>query len=278
MPYKTILVHVDLSPHAPARIRLAAALAQSEAAHLIGAAMTGISRFVYPNNPSDLARTVIAGYVDTLYQQADQALAQFEAVAGSAGVSSCEPRLVGDDPEGGLVQLSRFCDLLVLSQTDPASPVTGAARDLPEYVMLSIVRPVLLVPYARDYTGLNGSALVAWNGSLEATRAVDHALPLLRRASQVVVAHFDEGGSGGALAAQSPELLAWLGRHGIKAELHEQTTGNDSGDALLSLAAERQSALIVMGGYGHTRLRELMLGGATRTMLARMTTPVLMSH
>jgi nucleotide-binding universal stress UspA family protein len=277
VPYKTILVHADLSPHAPARIRLAGALAQSEGAHLIGAAMTGISRFVYPNNPSDLARTIIAGYADTLYQQADQALAQFEAVARSAGARSCEPRLVGDDPEGGLVQLSRFCDLLVLSQTDPASPVTGAVRDLPEYVMLSVVRPVLLLPYARDYTGLDGSAMVAWNGSPEATRAVEHALPLLLRASQVVVAHFDEGRDG-ALSAQSPELLAWLGRHGVKAEWHEQKTGNDSGNALLSLAAQRQSALIVMGGYGHTRFHELMLGGATRTMLAHMTMPVLMSH
>lgn len=277
MPYKTILVHADLSPHAPARIRLAAALAQTEGAHLIGAAMTGISRFVYPNNPSDLARTVIAGYADSLYLQAEHALEQFESIARAAGASSCEPRLVADDPEGGLVQLSRFCDLLVLSQTDPESPITGAVRDLPEYVMLNVVRPVLLAPYARDNPSVVGAALVAWNGSAEATRAVEHALPLLHRATWVLVAHFDEGKSA-QLAPQSPELLAWLGRHGISAQLHEDHSGNDAGEALLSLAARHQAALTVMGGYGHARFRELMVGGATRTMLAHMTTPVLMSH
>jgi nucleotide-binding universal stress UspA family protein len=277
MSYKTILVHADLSVHAPARIRLAAALAQSEDAHLIGAAMTGISRFVYPRSPSDLARTVIAGYADRLDQHANRALEQFDAEAGAAGVCSSERRLVADDPEGGLVSLSRFCDLLVLSQTDPASAVTGAVRDLPEYVMLNAPRPVLLVPYGSEYTRLDGNVLVAWNGSMEAARAVSSALPLLRRAARVVVAQFDAGEQGD-LQPQSPDLLAWLARHGIMAELHEQRTGNDTGEALLALAADQQANLIVMGGYGHTRFRELMLGGMTRTMLEKMTRPVLMSH
>lgn len=277
MAYKTIIVHADLSTHAPARIRLAAALARSEGAHLIGAAMTGLSRFVYPDNPSELARTVIAGFADTLYADAASALAQFETLARSAGVASFEPRLVSDDPEGGLVQLSRFCDLLVLSQTDPLTRVAGAVRDLPEYVMLGVARPVLLVPYARDDASVAGSALVAWNGSPEATRAVGHALPLLRRAAHVVVASFDEDGAA-AQTAQSPELLAWLSRHGVKAELHEHTTTDGAGSALLSLAQKQKASLIVMGGYGHTRFRELMLGGATRTILAHTTTPVLMSH
>lgn len=277
MPYKTILVHADLSLHAPSRIRLAARLAQAEGAHLIGAAMTGISRFVYAPGAGDLARTVIAGYADTLCQQAGQALAQFESVARAAGAPSCEPRLIADDPEGGLVALSRFCDLLVLSQTDPASAVAGAVRDLPEYVMLNVPRPVLLVPYAGEYAGIDGRLLIAWNGSMEAARAVSHALPLLRRAARVVVAHFSPD-QAGELAPQLPELLAWLGRHGVVAELHEQRTGNDTGEALLSLAADQQSDLIVMGGYGHTRFRELMLGGMTRTMLEKMTRPLLMSH
>jgi nucleotide-binding universal stress UspA family protein len=277
MSYKTILVHADLSPHAPARIRLAAALAQAEGAHLVGAAMTGVSRFVYPSNPSELARTAIAGFVNTLSQQASEALDQFEAIARAAGAGSFEARLVADDPEGGLVRLSRFCDLLVLSQTDPASPVTAAVRDLPEYVMLNSARPVLLLPYARDFPSLHGNALVAWNGSLEAARAVGGALPLLRRAADVVVAHFDEA-KPGELAADANDLLAWLARQGVRAALHEQPAGNDAGHALLSLAAQRQCELIVMGGYGHTRFRELMLGGVTRTMLAQTSTPVLMSH
>lgn len=277
MPYKTILVHADLSPHAAARIRLAASVALAEDAHLVGAAMTGISRFVYPNNASDLARTVIAGHVEALYEHANQALVQFESVARAAGVRSVEARLVSDDPEGGLVQLSRFCDLLVVSQTDPASNVTGAVRDLPEYVMLNVARPVLMVPYAREYTSISGPAIIAWDGSREASRAVSSALPLLLRTSPVVVAHF-EPGEADQSEPQSLELLAWLGRFGIKATLVERPGGIDGGSALLALATERQAGLVVMGGYGHTRFRELFLGGVTNTMLKRMTMPVLMSH
>lgn len=277
MAYKTILVHADLSPHAPARIRLAARLAQAEQAHLVGAAMTGISRFVYAPGAGELARSVVAGYADALVQQAGQALAQFQSVAALAGAPSCEPRLVADDPEGGLVSLARFCDLLVLSQTDPASAVTGAVRDLPEYVMLNSPRPVLMAPYAGEYTRLDGTVVVAWNGRIEAARAVSQALPVLQRAARVIVVHFDTGEPADP-PAQSPELLTWLGRHGVAAELHEEHTGSDTGAALLSLAAEQQSSLVVMGGYGHTRFRELMLGGMTRTVLQKMGRPVLMSH
>lgn len=277
MDYKTILVHADLSAHAAARIALAATIARQLDAHLIGAAMTGISRFVYPNNPLDLARTVIAAQVPTLYEHARQAITSFEEAAKAAGAPSFEGRLIPDDPEGGLVQLSRFSDLLVLSQTDPASNVTGAVRDLPEFVMLNAPRPVLMLPYARDAASIDGLALIAWNGSLEAARAVSSALPLLKRASAVVVAHFDSD-EAGQPEPQTQDLLAWLGRFGIHAQLVERSGGIDAGNALLELAARRQASLIVMGGYGHTRFRELLLGGVTSTMLKRMSTPVLMSH
>jgi len=277
MSYKTILVHADLSVHAPARIRLAAAIARANDAHLIGAAMTGISRFVYSDSAIDLERSVVAGYVDTLHEHARQALAQFEAVARGAGVASFEPRLVSDDPEGGLVLLSRFADLVVLSQTDPGHQVPGVVRDLPEYVMLNVARPVLIVPYAGQCQRFDGKALIAWDASLEAARALGNALPLLRHASSVTVAQFNAG-NGAELAAESADLLAWLGRHGIEAQVFEQRTAIDEGNALLSLAADRQAELIVMGGYGHTRFRELLLGGVTKTVLESMTAPVLMSH
>jgi nucleotide-binding universal stress UspA family protein len=277
MSYKTILVHADLSLHAGARIRLAAAIARAQEAHLVGAAMTGISRFVYSDSGIDLERSVVAGYVDALHEYARQALEQFEAIAREAGVRSFEPRLVGDDPEGGLVLLSRFADLVVLSQTDPGHQVPGVVRDLPEYVMLNVARPVLIVPYAGQYERFDGKALVAWDASLEASRALGNALPLLRHASSVTVAQFNAGNDAG-VAAESADLVAWLGRHGIGAQVLQQRTAIDEGNALLSLAADRQAGLIVMGGYGHTRFRELLLGGVTKTVLECMTAPVLMSH
>jgi nucleotide-binding universal stress UspA family protein len=277
MSYKTIVVHADLSVHAPARIRLAAALAAGGGAHLLGAAMTGISRFVYRDESVDLGHGAATGYVDTLHEHARQALDQFEAIAREAGVASFEPRLVGDDPEGGLVLLSRCADLVVLSQTDPGHPVAGVVRDLPEYVMLNVARPVLIVPFATPALALDGKAMVAWDASLEAARALANALPLLQRASEVTVVQFNAADTS-ELAAQSADLCAWLGRHDVRAQVRQQHSAIDEGDALLSLAADLQADLIVMGGYGHTRFRELLLGGATKTVLQSMTVPVLMSH
>jgi nucleotide-binding universal stress UspA family protein len=280
MSYKTILLHVDLSVHAPARIRLAAALANAEGAHLIGAAMTGISRFLDADSGLDIERSVVTGYLDRLREQARLALEQFDALAREALVQSFEARLVADDAEGGLVLLSRFADLVVLSQTDPAHPAAGVARDLPEYVMLHAPRPVLLAPYAGRLDPLGGRALVAWDGSAEASRVLAGAIPLLRHATDVLVAQFNPGQAPepDELQAQSAELIGWLGRHGIRARVEIQHTMIGNGDVLLSLAIDQQAHLLVMGGYGHTRFRELLVGGVTRTVLQEATLPVLMQH
>ena len=277
MAYTTVLVHADLSVHAPARLRAAAALANAHGAHLIGVAATGVSRFMYPDATAPLARTVAAPHAAELASQAEQALNQFHAVAREHAVKSCEARLLADDPEGALILMSSFADIIVLSQTDPNHQVLGAVRELPEYVTLNVARPVLLVPYAGMAREIEGSALVAWDGSVEASRALHHAVPMLRRAARVLVAIFateDERG----LAGHAGDLLAWLGRHGVNGALHELHGDISDGEALLSYAADRSADLIVMGAYGHTRLRELLLGGVTRTMLDKMTVPVLMAH
>lgn len=277
MAYRTILAHADTSAHAPARIRMAAQLAKSEGAHLIGVAVTGVSRFMFPETAAPLTHTVVANYANTMHEHARQALEQFSQIAAAEGVASHEGRLVADDPEGALVLMSRYADLVVLSQNDPAHQVAGAVRELPEFVMLNIARPVLLVPYAGNPGRLDGSALVAWDGSMEATRALGGSVPLLRRASAVTVAQFQRTETVEP-KAQAADLLAWLGRHGVRATVAEQHAGIDAGNALLSLAADMQADLVVMGGYGHTRLRELLLGGVTKTMLESMTVPTLMAH
>jgi nucleotide-binding universal stress UspA family protein len=277
MSYKTILVHADLSVHAPARIRFAAELANAHGAHLVGAATTGVSRFMNADSGLDIEHSVVAGYLDRMQEKARQALVQYEALARECCAGSWEARLVADDPEGALVLLARFADLVVLSQTDPGNAVSGAVRDLPEYVILNAARPVLLLPYAAAVGKLGGKALVAWNGGLEATRALGQALPLLRAASDVLVAQFETTDEP-ALRGQADDLRAWLARHGVPARVEAQHGAIDAGNALLSLAAQQQASLLVMGGYGHTRFRELVLGGVTRTVLKSMTAPVLMAH
>lgn len=276
MSYKTILVHVDRSQHAPERIRMAARLALAQDAHLIGAAMSGISRFVYQDSSIDLTRTIVAGHIDALYQEARAALAQFDAIASAMGVLSCEARLVDDEPEGALALQARYADLVVLSQADPEDPIARIAAALPAYVMLHSTRPVLLAPYAGSFGQLGTHALVAWDAGMEATRAVTSAIPLLRRADAVSVVLFNSSAEHGE--QPGADIALYLARHGVRVELHEQRTEIDIGSSLLSMAADLRADLLVMGCYGHARVREVLLGGVTQTILGAMTVPVLMCH
>lgn len=278
MTYKTILVHVDHSRHAEARIRIAAQIAIAENAHLIGAAMTGVSRYVYEDGVN-LAETVIAGQIRQFYERAEKSLVAFDAIANSLGVLSFERRLVTDEPEGGLALQARYADLVVVSQPDMDEADSTILAGLPEYVMLNSVRPVLVIPYAGKFDRIGARPLIAWDGSMEATRAVANAIPLLKRADTVTVAVFNptlkydvHGQEPGA------DIALYLARHNIKVDVARQKTNLDTGNALLSLAADLRSDLIVMGGYGHSRFREVLLGGVTRTVLETMTAPVLMSH
>ncbi len=273
MTYKSILVHVDQSRHAAARIRLAAQLAASHEAHLAGAAMTGISRFIYPDGV-----VFIGGVIDALRERAQSDLQKFEEAARREGVSF-ERRLSEDDPAGALVLQARYADLVVLSQTDPDERDSGDVYDLPEYVMLNTARPVLTIPYAGVFDKVGTHILVAWDGSMEATRAVTNALPFLRRARNVDVVLFNpeqqydvHGQEPGA------DIALVLARHGVKVNVLQQPTDMDVGNALLSLAADTGADLLVMGGYGHTRFREVLLGGVTKTILNCMTLPVMFSH
>jgi nucleotide-binding universal stress UspA family protein len=217
MSYKTILVHVDQSRHAAARIRIAADIALAENAHLIGVAMTGLSRFVSQDSGLDLTRTIVANHIETLHQRAKQALADFDAIAKQMAVLSYEKRLINDDPEGGLSLQARYCDLVVVSQTDPDEPISNVISDLPEYVMLNCARPVLIVPYAGQFDHIGDEALIAWDGSMEATRAVTNAIPLLRRAKNVTVALFNPTVQSDVHGEQpGADIALYLARHGIK--------------------------------------------------------------
>ena len=276
MSYKTILVHVDHSPHCEARVRAAAAIALQQQAHLTGAAMGGMARTMYEDGGADLGVALIAAHMATLRERADTALARFDTIAASMGVPSFERRMVDDEPEGGLALQARYADLVVVSQPDPEDVCSRLAPGLPAYVMVAGGRPVLVVPHHGAVAAPGRRVLLAWDASLEATRAVGAALPLLRRADAVSVALFNPGPAHGP--QPGADIALYLARHGVQVELEQRQGEADIGEALLSLAAEQQSDLIVMGGYGHTRFRELMLGGVTKTVLQRMTVPVLMAH
>ena len=277
MSYKTILVHVDASPAASDRIRLAIGLAQAAGAHLVGSALTGISRFVTPGMVA-CGDARLAERCAELRNAAAAALDHFDALVRAAGLASSEARLIDDDVDGGMAVQARYCDLVIVGQSGAGAVAPDQRDDLPEYLLLTCARPVLVVPRAGHPGPLGGPALVAWDGSVEATRAVTGALPLLRAAAATTVVGFGEGAAPEKDGDPCAHLAAWLGRHGVAARVGHPPSGGDVGEALLSTAADMGAGLLVMGGYGHARYRELLLGGVTATILRAMTLPVLLAH
>lgn len=284
MSLQSILVHADLSRHAPARIHAAALLAREHGAHLTGAAMLGVSRAVFPNGYQMRPGTLAAQCFDPLADKARQALRRFEAIASEQGVPH-DARLIMDEADDGLAMLSRFADLLVVSQDDPAESLSDHVLRLPDYVIMNSARPVLVIPHGEGLpsAGFAHRVLLAWDGSREAAAAMAASVPLLRRAEAVTVAML----SGPALApaecqAQRDDLLGFLGRHRVRAEVlvrdASASRAGDIGRALLSMGDELGVGLLVMGCYGHSRMRELCLGGASRTVLAEARIPALLVH
>jgi nucleotide-binding universal stress UspA family protein len=278
MEYRTILVHADTSAHAPARVRVAAAVATRTGAHLVGAAPTGLSRFVCPEGYVCTPDSIIAGYIDPLYANAGRALDEFESVARIAGVASIGRRMVADQPDAGLARQAPYADLVVLSQNDPDESTSDFVTSLPEYVVLNCTRPVLIVPFAGEFAEVASQVLVAWNGSREATAALTGAIPLMRGARRVSIVRFAPAPDSATGVDPESDLIAYLARHQVRAEILTRPGAPEADGALPALAAELGSDLVVMGCYGHTRFRELLLGGASRLMLRTMTVPVLMAH
>ncbi len=137
-----------------------------------------------------------------------------------------------------------------------------------------------MVPYIGARQEMGRNVLVAWNGSREATRAVNDALPILERADKVTVLAVNPGKNGNDHGdIPSADIALHLARHGVKAEASQTVSDElEVGSIILSRISDLGADLVVMGAYGHSRMRELMMGGVTRDLLRHMTVPVLMSH
>jgi nucleotide-binding universal stress UspA family protein len=299
MAYKTILVHVDETPNSAARIVLAGELALQEGAHVVGVATTGISRFLYQHETVDDQDPNLARHLDILRQRAGHALAEFAPRLQKLGVQSFEQRILDDEAAAGLSLMARHADLVIVGQLDPQ----WRGPDVPAQVLAGGGKPVIVLPstarasatiaVTRDGVASSGGPaparhiLAAWNASREAGRALQDALPLLRRADSVTVAIYDADARPGVFGEPpGADVLAWLERHGVLATLvlgQSERQGilkrsGNVGEQLLALAAERDCDLLVMGAYGHSRFRESLLGGVTRSVLEASTLPLLMSH
>lgn len=276
MTYKTILVHADDTQSSDTRIEFATRLALAENAHLIGAATTGVSRFLYNTISMDAGAPNIEPYLEALRQRAHERLVRFEEIVSRAGLTSYERRRSDDEAAGSISMQARYCDLVVLGQFDPEDN-TPSDADLPQYVAMNSACPVLVHPYDKSFSSIGNRVLVAWNASTEASRAVRHALPLLKKAKTVelVVFNPDTVSHG---TQPGDDIALFLARHDVKVNVMQEKTNTDVGTSLLALADGLNSDLLVMGCYGHSRFREVLMGGATRSVLRSMKIPVLMAH
>ena len=211
-------------------------------------------------------------------ERAETAKAGFEEVRSRTGVSA-EWRRVQGFVASCVVSHARYADLAIVGQggdEDPQSLCDGVA----DAVVMEAGRPVLVVPWIGTDTVPGEKVLVCWNASREAARAIHDAMPFLAAAKAVEVASVnpssaeeDEGEVPGV------DICHHLARHGVNAQAHRiEARDIDAGSLLLSRATDAGADLIVMGAYGHSRLRELVLGGVTRELLQHMTMPVLFSH
>lgn len=278
MSYRTMLVHADLSRHAPGRIRLAAQLAKTHEAHLIGVAATGVSRDVFPHGYQAVSGSLEASYFAPLHDNAMRALAHFNDIAVAAGVSH-DARLVCDLASDALARQARFSDLVVVNQDDLNEALAETFGCIPGYVASTSARPVLVVPCAPVTQEPGQRVLVAWNSSKEASAAMHAAIPLLQRAARVSIVSFRSPDDTDMQDARyQADLAAFLARHDVRAEILAFDHDIECGHALLRMTGEQAYDLIVMGCYGHSQFRELFLGGVTRTVLNGATVPVLMAR
>lgn len=285
MAFKDILVHLDSGPRSAIRLAVAAGLAQRSGASLTGVYVVDIpsAEFFY-GAAMPLAAGGAERVVDQIRAEATAAAepveAAFRDLLRREGLEGGW-RLVEGNLPATVALHARYADLTVLGQANPYEHRDGQGADaVVVTTVMSSGRPVLAVPFAGDFPTLGQRVLVAWNASREAARAVNDALPLLREAAAVtVLAVNPRRGINGHGDVPAADIALHLARHGVRAEAaHTVATDIPEGEALLSYAADIGADLIVCGAYGHSRARELVFGGVTRTLLGEMTAPVFLSH
>ena len=278
MDFKTILVFVDGTPHAANTVKVAFDLAKRSKGHVIG--MHVRPRF------QPAAFTDSTFEVDALYRAHEDAVkadelrasAAFKKIAGRK--AAVEWRVIDGFADDELAHAARYADLVVIGQADPEAPAVTLPSDLAEQVALHTERPILIVPHVGAAKTPGKVVLLAWNGSREASRAATAAMPLLAEADKVVVLSVDaKNKKAGDGHNHDEDVVQWLSRHGVKAEIqHDNSGDSDIATLILSRAADYDADLIVMGVYGHSRIREMMMGGVSRTLLSSMTAPLLIAH
>lgn len=271
--YRTILVHVDAEPGATERIRLAAELARRFEAKLIGLAAA------LPRPPVE---AITAGVMDPsiLELERDQIAAdfklaeeQFRRLAAEAGMT-IEWRVAANFPTLALAEAATAADLVIIGRSTSGLIGNDYRAVDPGDLVMRAGRPILIAPSGASRLDAR-AVLVAWKSTREARRALSDAMPFLKRAEAVILIEIRESGEASSLA----DPAAFLAAHGVKSRSEALEREQTSIEAkLAAFAGQARADLIVAGGYGHTRIRELVFGGVTRSLIAGGPLPCLLSH
>lgn len=277
---KDMVLNVTVGAADDATIDYAISLAGAFDAHLAAVA------FLYEEVPiamlgDDIAAQWVEG-VEELRREAQSAakteLARFDKLARGAGLSA-EARMIettftetGDE----FGRIARRFDLSLVRQAEPTSRRPDTL--IVQAALFDTGRPVLIVPYIQKGEARLDRILICWDGSRPAARAIADSLPFLRRAKAIEIVTIGERVKGEETMTGG-DITDHLQRHGLSVATKNIVTPDvDVASIILSHAADCSADMLVMGGYGHSRLREFVLGGTTRGILATMTVPTLMSH
>lgn len=279
MPYKTILVHLNDDKRAQKLVGAAVVLGQAFQAHLIGLHVFPAYRF-YPPVPVAFADELERRVAATIEGERERLRKVFEAATAGQPVVAEWRSITSNRREAAsiLTEHSMASDLVIASQADAEWDLSDVL-DVPDELALGGGVPVLVLPLGYSLTKIPQVVTVAWNGRRESVRALHDALPLLCLAERVqLVMVGDRSDVEGGLP--DTEIASSLARHGPKVNLVRIPEGGLStvGEAIREFAVAQQSELLVMGCYGHSRLREFAFGGVTRHLLRDMTLPVMFSH
>jgi nucleotide-binding universal stress UspA family protein len=274
---KDLIVNLNVTKKDTAAGDYAVSIAAALQAHLTGVAFIYDPIMTFSDGGYIPTEVIETQRVDN--EAAAQAtITNFTALAGRAGVSA-EPLILSASFAGAADQFARLArrfDLAIVGQGQPE--MSTIEQIIGEMTLFESGRPVIMVPYIQKAPFKIDKVMICWDGSRAAARAVADATAILGKSGRVeVVIVTNEPGK--REEVEGADIGQHLARHGFKVDVHRISGGDiDIADALLSHAADSGADFIVMGGYGHSRLREFVLGGVTRSIFQSMTVPVLLSH
>jgi len=276
MAYKDILVYLDDGKSNQERIQTAFEMAKSQQARLTALTLSALK-------PAHMIVKDETAQYNISYQEAEKRIMDFVKQADALGIEY-DTKIIDLDSGKGLrkavAQYARNFDLVIFRQANPRNKNFDMIESISSKIVVHCGRPVFFMPYIGAHHIPSRNAVIAWDGTATATRAVHDSLPILKHVKEVTILVVTEGKqktAKGELLAD--DLATHLGRHGVNATVRRTTTGTfDVATVILNHIAENSLDLLIMGSYGTSGLQRKVFGGVTKKILDSMITPVIMSH